>query len=334
MKALEEGKNLGHKKPRVSIGLPVFNGENYLEQALDSILAQTYTDFELIILDNASTDRTQQICREYAAKDSRIIYYCNKKNIGASNNFNHVFKLSSAEYFKWAAHDDVIAPDFLLNCIKILDADPSIVLCHSKTARIDESGSVVGNYDHRTLNNISSWQRHKRFRDLISIRNACWIVFGVFRANALAKTHLMGDYIGADRNLLAEIGLIGRICELPEHLFLRRDHAEAYTRKFCEKLYAVEWDNYDEQLTYWTPKAFYKLPQWKQFTEFIKSVNHVPMKWSDRLLCYKALCNWFVREEWLFLSGDLENALLANSAIGRKLLTAIDLVQKQMFKVK
>ena len=80
-------------KPRVSIGLPVCNGENYLKQALDSIMAQTYTDFELIISDNASTDRTAQICKEYANRDPRIRYYRNEKNLGAARNFNYVFEL-------------------------------------------------------------------------------------------------------------------------------------------------------------------------------------------------------------------------------------------------
>jgi glycosyltransferase involved in cell wall biosynthesis len=93
---------LGRDKPRLSIGMPVFNGEKYLKEALDSILAQTYSDFELLISDNASTDRTEQICREYAAKDRRIRYYRNEKNIGAPKNFNRVFELSSGKYFRWA----------------------------------------------------------------------------------------------------------------------------------------------------------------------------------------------------------------------------------------
>jgi len=121
-------KFIKNHKPRVSIGLPVYNGENYLEEAIDSILAQTYKDFELIISDNASTDRTPDICQAYANKDPRIRYYRNEKNIGAAVNFNRVFELSSSEYFKWAAHDDIIAPDYISECIEILDNDDSIVL--------------------------------------------------------------------------------------------------------------------------------------------------------------------------------------------------------------
>ncbi len=107
-------------KPVASIGLPVYNGEKYLEQTLNSILAQSYTDFELIISDNASTDRTQEICQTYVAKDPRIIYHRNEKNLGAAPNHNLVFGLASGKYFKWAGYDDIIAPDFMARCFEIL----------------------------------------------------------------------------------------------------------------------------------------------------------------------------------------------------------------------
>ena len=311
----------GNNKPRVSIGMPLYNSEKYLEETLDSILAQTYSDFELIISDNASTDHTQQICREYAANDSRISYYCNKNNLGAAKNFNRVFELSSGEYFKWAAYDDLLDPKFLQKCVSVLDKDPSIVLCHSKTARIDEHGTLVGNYDHRTLERISSWKPHERFGDLISIRNPCWAIFGVFRTRSLAKTPLLGNYIGADRNLLAEIGLIGRIYEIPEYLFLRRDHPQAYTRSFCENPYAIAWDNYCAQMAYWTKEDLVMFPNWKNLFEYIRSVRRVPLKWSERLLCYEQICSWVINEGWKHMGGDLENVLLRRSPFGRKLVS-------------
>ena len=97
------------KVPRVSIGLPVYNGENYMAAAIDSLLAQTFTDFELIISDNASTDATEQICRDYAHRDGRIRYYREEVNRGAAWNFTHTFELARGEYFKWHAHDDLCA---------------------------------------------------------------------------------------------------------------------------------------------------------------------------------------------------------------------------------
>src|ERR1700753_3521498 len=113
--------------PRVSLGMPVYNGEKYLEAALDSLLAQTFTSFELIVCDNASTDGTQAICERYAARDSRIRYERNERNMGASWNFNPVYSLARAPYFKQAAHDDLCEPEFLERCVAVLDRDPDVV---------------------------------------------------------------------------------------------------------------------------------------------------------------------------------------------------------------
>jgi glycosyltransferase involved in cell wall biosynthesis len=320
---------LSSNKPRVSIGMPVFNGEKYLRETLDSLLAQTYRDFELIISDNASTDYTQQICREYATKDSRIHYYRNEENLGAPRNFNKVFELSSDEYFKWAAYDDVLAPEYLQKCVNVLDNDPSIVLCHSKTGVIDARGNLVGNCDHRTLTRIGSWKAHERFGDLISIRNPCWAIFGVVRATTLSKTPLHGSYIGADRNLLAELGLMGRIYEIPEHLFFRRDHPEAYTRKFCEYTFAINVDKYAEQLAWWSKDDWTYFPNWKDCAEFFKSISRVRLKWYERLSCYGEIFRWFTKEGWRYLGSDVENLLLRRSRFGRKLIPTVKLNLKR-----
>lgn len=309
-------------KPRVSIGLPVFNGEKYLKEALDSILAQTYSDFELIISDNASTDCTQQICREYATKDSRIRYYCNENNLGAPKNFNRVFELSSSEYFKWAAYDDLLAPEYLEKCVDVLDKNPSIVLCHSKTGCIDEHGTLIGTYHHNLK--IDSWKPHERFGDLILTGNQAWPnIFGVTRANSLKMTQLHGSYIGADRNLLAEISLIGRIFEIPEQLFFRRDHPEAYTRRFCEREYAIDRENYSAQLAWWTKKDWTNFPNWKGCFEYIRSVSHMSLRKYERLLCYEQIWRWFMREGWALMGSDVENLLLRRSRFARKLVSPI-----------
>ena len=214
-------KNSTFENQRLSIGMPVYNGENYLEEALDSILAQTYTDFELIISDNAFTDNTPQICHNYAEKDGRIRYYRTESKLSATQNFIRAFNLSRGELFKWAAHDDVLAPDFLLRCINVLDKDPSIILCHSNTGRIDENGKLVGSYDYS--NRINSWKPHERFETLVRDRHNAWVlIFGVIRSNILRKTPLFGYYVAADRVLLAELGLIGRMYKITEYLFFRR----------------------------------------------------------------------------------------------------------------
>ena len=296
-------------KPRLSIGMPVFNGERYVRFAIDAILAQTFKDFELIISDNASTDKTQQICREYAKKDNRVSYHRNKINVGGPRNYNRLFELSSGEYFKWTAHDDVLAPEYLQKCVQVLDNDPSIIMCHSRVNRIDENGALLGNYDDRTLNRINSWKPYERFADMISPRNTCWAIHAVVRANSLRRTPLHGDYIDADRNLLAEIALMGRIHEIQDHLFFRRDHPQAYTSTYYKKLAIVR--DYRSQLTWWTGerrKRLIVLPHWKNCLEYFKSVNRVPLKWSERLSCYREIGNWILKERGLELMIlDLKN---------------------------
>src|ERR1700689_1019951 len=129
--------------PRLSIGLPVYNGERYLAESLDSLLGQSYENFELIISDNASTDATADICRRYGQQDSRIRYFRQPKNIGLSPNHNFVFEQSSSEFFKWAASDDLYARDLLKYCIEALDEYPDIALAHCWTAIIDSGGNVT-----------------------------------------------------------------------------------------------------------------------------------------------------------------------------------------------
>src|SRR5260370_10566620 len=128
--------------PRVSIGVPVYNGENFLRETLDSLLAQTFEDFELIISDNGSTDNTPHICREYALRDNRVSYHRCDINRGFSWNNNHVFQLAQGEYFKWADHDDLCAPEYLERCITVLDARPDVVLCDVIPSNIDETGAI------------------------------------------------------------------------------------------------------------------------------------------------------------------------------------------------
>ena len=124
----------------VSIGLPVFNAEQYLEQSLASILSQTYGNFELIISDNASTDATEAICQRYVVRDARVRYHRNSRNHGPTFNFRQVVLLSSGEYFLWAAHDDMFAPEYVERCVAFLEQNPDVVLCYSKSIEIDEQG--------------------------------------------------------------------------------------------------------------------------------------------------------------------------------------------------
>lgn len=286
-------------RPKLSIGLPVYNGERYLSEAIRSILDQTFRDFELIISDNASTDQTETICRQFASQDDRIRYYRNEQNVGASRNFAFVYQLAKGEYFKWAAHDDLLAPTFFERCIEALDNDPSAVLSYSKVLKIDEDGKVTGTYDYEM--NVGASTPHERFHDLIMVNHWCIAVFGIARRQALANTRLIAPYVASDRVLLAELGLLGRHIEVPEYLFSRRDHPHTSTRE--TKVYGRLW--------WFDPTKSKNLyfPYWRVGSEYLKSVRRVPLKTAEKLRCYGTVGKWFLRRR-RFLVEDIKANLV------------------------
>ena len=129
--------------PKLSIGLPVYNGEKYVAESLEALLGQSFTDFELIISDNASTDSTGDICRRYEKQDSRVRYFRQPRNIGLAPNHNFVVEQARGELFKWASNDDLYTRDLLERCIDVLDKYPDVVLAHSWTAKVDDSGTLT-----------------------------------------------------------------------------------------------------------------------------------------------------------------------------------------------
>ncbi|HYW81374.1 MAG TPA: glycosyltransferase family 2 protein [Thermoguttaceae bacterium] len=232
---------MAERSPLVSIGMPVRNGEKYLAEALDSFLAQTFSDFELIVSDNGSTDATAEICRCYAARDCRIRYHRAEENRGAAWNFNHVFGLSRGKYFKWAAHDDVCGATFLARCVEVMQADPSVVLCHCRVGCIDAGGTPIASaalaamsgLTPRALFDIEQTERsrildaaepHRRYRDVLLRTFWVFEIFGLIRASALRRTGLHRPYYGSDKTLLAELSLMGPFREIPEVLFFSRRH--------------------------------------------------------------------------------------------------------------
>ena len=237
--------------PQVSIGMPVYNGERYLAQAMDSLLAQTFGDFEIVISDNASNDRTAEICHLYQARDSRVRYFRNQRNIGAAANFNRTFHLSSAPLFQCAACDDVYEPFFLERCVAVLERESDVVLCHTSTTVIGDGGEPLQSTGKRGLffdsygdRVIGAERDHMgksaepelRFREILWWATWCLPLFGVMRRAALAKTGLHGNYFGGDKVLLADLALRGRFRELPDKLFCKRVHRGCtYYKSTAEK---------------------------------------------------------------------------------------------------
>ena len=281
-------ENRPNKKPRVSIGLPVYDGENFIAEALDSILAQTYENFELIVSDNGSTDGTEQVCRAYAAEDPRIQYHRNRWNLGAARNYNRVFELSRGEYFKWAAHDDVLAPTMVEKCVAVLDSNPSVVLCFSQLVDIDEEANELPIRGSTVTYDLA--RPHERFRALSEVRPTytCEAVFGLIRSRVLTKTKLIGSYSDSDRKLLAELGLHGPMYEIPEVLFLHRLHPHSSVQT---------WPGRQERTAWFDPsyQGRIVLPYWRQFAELLSVIWRSPVSWTERLYCYFHMLNWLKR---------------------------------------
>lgn len=207
--------------PRLTIGLPVYNGEEYLAEALDALLAQSYEDYELIISDNASTDGTEDICRRYEAADARVRYVRLPANIGAAPNHNAVFRQGRGELFKWASHDDLYGTDLLRRCVEALDERPDVVLAHSWNAIIDGTGAVTETFDYQLA--TDSPHPPERFRSLLFAPGGDDF-YGVIRSDVLRRVAPHDSYHHADRTIVAELALHGAFYQVPEVLYFRRDH--------------------------------------------------------------------------------------------------------------
>ncbi|GMV31413.1 MAG: glycosyl transferase [Rhodanobacteraceae bacterium] len=212
---------------RVSIGMPVYNAAAYLRTALDAVLAQTFSDFELIVADNASTDDSASICAEYARRDSRIRFYRNPVNIGANGNFTYTLKLAQCPYFMWTSSNDYIAPTYIEKAVAVLDARPDIVLCCARPRYFaGEPGSFQEVDDPMTIDLESPIERFKTLLARITINNA---MHGLIRTEALRATMPLRSYYSSDNVMVAQLALAGRFFQLAEPLFYRRFEQAAAT---------------------------------------------------------------------------------------------------------
>lgn len=206
--------------PSVSIGLPVYNGEAQVGRALDSLLAQTHEDLELVISDNHSTDATESICREYAARDRRVRYVRSDRNRGVAWNFNQTFRLAGGRYFKWASSNDIHEPSYVERCFRVLESDSRVALAYPRTRMIDDDGAVIRDYEDRL--DLPWPDPARRFRAFLARVGLCNALFGLTRPEMLRQTRLLRDWMGADIVFLGELTLHGTFVEIPEVLFNRR----------------------------------------------------------------------------------------------------------------
>lgn len=211
--------------PRVSIAVPAYNCDKFIAQSIESLLAQTYGDFELVISDNASTDATEDVCRRYLALDKRVRYFRHPRNIGGPGNFRHAYSLCSGEFHKWSTADDHWHPAFLQEAVDVLDRHPDVVLCYPMTQLIDANGARLSDYKD-TLHLVDA-SPLVRYRDLYRLIGLCNAHLGLIRRSAMQQTRLIGGYKASDIDFLGELSLLGKFWLLPDIRFFRRFHAES-----------------------------------------------------------------------------------------------------------
>lgn len=207
-------------RPLLTIGMPVYNGESSLPDALDSLLAQDFTDFVIHICDNGSHDRTAEICRDYAARDGRVQYHRNATNLGPVENFNRAFEYCQSPYFMVAPDDDTRERDFLSKCITALEHDPQAVLAYTYFDTIEPDGSRGPSIDDR-METVGLGQR-ARLRHVLEYVGWCSAIYGVMRAEALARTRRFKDIYVFDSTMLAELSLLGTFIKIHETLYHRK----------------------------------------------------------------------------------------------------------------
>jgi glycosyltransferase involved in cell wall biosynthesis len=287
--------------PRLSIGLAVYNGENYLAESLEALLGQSYEDFELIISDNASTDGTADICRRYGKQDSRIRCVRQPRNIGLAPNHNFVFEQARGELFKWASHDDLYARDLLQRCVDALNEHPHVVLAHSWTAIVDDSGAVVKLLEYPLA--TASSRGPERFRSML-FANGGDDVYGVMRADVLRRTALHGSHHHADRTITTEIALQGPFYQVPDWLYFRRDHQGRpgpSLRTRCANM---------------DPRRADRLrhPAVRLYGEYIlasvTAIRRSPLSAADRQECYRYLAQWAASRAYPGRARQTESPLL------------------------
>ena len=285
--------------PKVSIGIPVYNGENYLELAINSLLQQSFQDFEIIISDNASTDRTQEICQDFQSRDKRIRYYRNTTNMGAAYNYKKVFQLARGNFFKWMAHDDRCSLNYLEECVQVLESDPKIVMCFPKVSLIDEEDHLLPLIEENTYltpkgkiistnlqRNFTSSQPNERYSEVLFRTHKCYEFFGLSRRDIIERTSQHDAYYGSDKVLLCELSLMGKLQEVPSAIGYFRVHD-----KQSQSLKGAQ-----ERARWISPELNYGIfmVRLKCIQGYYRSIFAYPLSLFERVKCLSILIVWLM----------------------------------------
>jgi glycosyltransferase involved in cell wall biosynthesis len=265
--------------------MPIYNGARYGSAAIESILGQSWANLELVICDNASTDETEALCRIYERKDRRVRYFRNAENLGAHPNYNLAFQRSRGEYFKWAAHDDLLRPTYVETCVAALERHPEAVVSQSLLEYIDADDALLGVYASK-LDTSDYLDGPARFAAVILTAHPAYEIMGVFRRSALEDGVLLKSFHGADRALLAELSLRGTMIQVREPLLLVRHHRARYTQSRIRPKDRATW--HDTRLA-----GKISLPTWRLYSEYWAMIGRNLKSRADRRRCYGHLIRWW-----------------------------------------
>ena len=288
--------------PTVCLGVPVYNGEPYLADTLTSLLAQDFENLEVVVSDNASIDGTQDICREFSRADRRLRYTRSDVNRGAAWNYNRVLDLSNSTYFKWAAADDLCAPDLVRRCVDLLESGgPSVVIAYPRTTLIDAAGMEMGPLDDDDLV-LDDPDPVVRLDQLLRHRVEWHPVFGVMRSDVLRATRAIGAFPLADVALLAEMALRGGFHQVPDRLFLRRYH---------DQRSIAAGPSFLEQVAWYNPRRTvrFAMPQTRLTYELLAAAARAPLTNRDRSRSMAAVVRRWTLPHWRHIGGEAKLVL-------------------------
>jgi glycosyltransferase involved in cell wall biosynthesis len=290
----------------------VYNGANYVGEAIDAILDQTYSDLTLVISDNASIDETPEICQAAARRDPRVVYIRQPTNLGAAPNYNVVLEQAPpSDYFVWIAHDDQARPRFVERCVEELDAHPHASVAFPRMVDIDAAGSEVGRAPARP--GLTDADPVVRFADVIAQGHRNDPIFGMVRRDVLEGTTLHGSYSGSDRTLLAELALRGPFVEIDEPLFCIRQHAGRSVHQARSR-----WDIHVREAWFDTTRADkIVFPKWRRVGAYLAAVRNAPgLSGGQRMRASGQMVRWFADRNWKTLALELG---ISGGAIVRRL---------------
>lgn len=266
----------------MTIGIPVYQGANYLDETIEAVRAQDYDDLEIVVSDNASTDETAEIISRHASADSRIVHLTQVKNVGAAENYNVVFREATGDLFGWNAHDDFHTKGFLTEAVAIMEAQPEVSVAVAPLFKIDEVGEIVGSIDLPA--DLQSDSPARRFR-AAARTHPVLTVFGIFRTSQLSSTSLHGHYTGSDRNLVAEMMLHGKVGVAADSRLYLREHAERSVRAPNKGPGSGSLRHARE--AWFAPERAGKIvfPTWRRFGGYLRAIMRAPISNQQRVEC-------------------------------------------------